>query len=569
MFGILQVRRKVLSRLGERLVGDGIIGEDELRAALERQKLTGEFLGEALVATGAVVPSQLRIYLEEATGFKFVDLSEVEINGDVARMLPEQVALARRALPFRDAGKNIHVAMADPLDVGAADHVRSILGKGVVTYVALAPDIADATKRVFDVRHKAASVLDEITTDSTFVESGVPDTQAEEAPIVRLINSIVEGAFSAGASDIHLEPHEYNVRVRYRVDGLLYDQMTIPSGHLNSLVSRLKIIARLDIAEKRRPQDGRFTVKDQEGREYDVRLSIVPTVHGEKACMRLLEKKSSLASMDKLGLHATQRSMFDKFLKRQHGLILVTGPTGSGKSTTLYAALNAINETTRNINTVEDPVEFKLEGVNQMQVNHKIGLTFAAGLRSLVRQDPDVILVGEIRDRETAEIAVQAALTGHLVLSSLHTNDAHSALVRLQNMGIEPFLISSSVIGILGQRLLRNVCPSCKETFVLSEDQAHAMGLDDNETSLPLVAKGRGCRRCNNRGMRGRTAAYEIMSMDDDIRRLVLKGSSSMELMHHAVGGGGMMTMREAAIRKVMNLEVAPEEAVRVFAEEE
>jgi type IV pilus assembly protein PilB len=561
-------KRKVLPRLGSRLVTDGVIGEDELRAALERQRQTGEFLGEALVALGSVTPVQLQKYLEEATGFQFIDLTQVEIDPVVVRRLPEQVAMARKALPFREKNGEIHVAMADPLDLAGADHIRSLLGQPTASFLALGVDIIDAIKRSYDVRHKTASVLDEIATDVVPVDEGATaDAQAEEAPIVRLINSIVEGAFSAGASDIHLEPHEHHIRVRYRVDGLLYDQMTVPLPHLNALVSRLKIIARLDIAEKRRPQDGRFSVSDQQGREYDVRLSIVPTVYGEKPCMRLLEKKSSLASLDRLGLLPQQRSLFDRMLKRQHGLILVTGPTGSGKSTTLYAALNAINETTRNINTVEDPVELKLEGVNQIQVNPKIGLTFATGLRSLVRQDPDVILVGEIRDRETAEIAVQAALTGHLVLSSLHTNDAPSALVRLQNMGIEPFLISSAVIGVLGQRLLRTVCPSCKEAELISEDQALALGLETGD-SLPLVARGRGCRRCNGRGMRGRAGCYEVLPIEQDIKHLVLRGASSMELVDKAIANG-MMTMRQSALQKVLNLEVAPEESVRVFAEED
>ncbi|HWD38212.1 MAG TPA: GspE/PulE family protein, partial [Fimbriimonas sp.] len=328
--------------------------------------------------------------------------------------------------------------------------------------------------------------------------------------------------------------------------------------------SRLKVMASLDIAERRRPQDGRLTTRDDRGGEYDVRLSIMPTVYGEKACMRLLEKANSIAHLDKLGFMPAQRALFDKFIRRPHGLILVTGPTGSGKSTTLYAALQSISDSTKNVNTIEDPVEYKLAGVNQMQVNPKIDVTFANGLRTLVRQDPDVILVGEIRDRDTAEIAIQAALTGHLVLSTLHTNDAAGALVRLQNMGVERFLISSAMVGVIGQRLVRNVCPHCTETLTIKPDEALALGLPEREEPT-VVARGKGCRRCGGRGTSGRSAAFEVFGMSEGIRQLVLDGASSSTIADQ-VRYEGMATMHESAVDKVLELKVPPEELVRVFS---
>jgi type IV pilus assembly protein PilB len=571
VFSGIKLRKKVLRRLGERLISDAIIDEDQLRQALERQKLTGEFLGETLVSMGVVSPGQIGPYLEEVSGFPFVDLAEVHVEMEIARLIPENFARNKRVIPFKETGGSVHVAMADPLNLATVDELRANLHRTVVPYLAFANDVDDAVKRAYDVRHKAQSVLDEIPESNVIsLEDSLEALVglAEDAPIVRLVNSIVAGALSAGASDIHIEPQENNVRVRYRIDGIMYEQMILPAHHLSATVSRLKIVANLDIAERRRPQDGRFTTRDETGREFDVRLSIMPTVYGEKAVMRLLEKSNSHGTIDKVGFFPEQRAIFEKFIRKPHGIILVTGPTGSGKSTTLFAALQVINDSTRNINTIEDPVEYKLAGVNQMQVNPKIGVTFASGLRTLVRQDPDVILVGEIRDYETAEISIQAALTGHLVLSTLHTNDAPGALIRLQNMGVEPFLISSAVVGVLGQRLLRTICSGCKETYLASPEMVQAYGLPMEDGRPPLVARGRGCRRCNGRGMRGRTAVFEIMHMNDAIRDLVLHGASGAQLWDSAVQSG-MMTMRQAGMRKVLDLSVAPEEAMRVLSHEE
>jgi type IV pilus assembly protein PilB len=561
-------KRNKLGRLGERLVSNGVIGDDELREALEHQRLAGGFLGEILTQMGFVTPSEIGPFLEEVTGFPFIDIAEIEIDRAVSSLIPESVAAGRRALPFREDEGRIWIAMADPLNMATTDELRAIIGRPIRPCLALYTDLADATRRAFDVRHKITGIIDTLPTVDEEDRTDGLAAEAEEAPIVRLVHNIVAGAIAAGASDIHVEPHEHNVQVRYRIDGMLYDQMTIPLSHLPAVSSRIKIMANLDIAERRRPQDGRFSARDEAGNEFDIRLSLLPTVYGEKACMRLLEKGNSIASLDRLGFLTTQLEMFKRFINRPHGLILVTGPTGSGKSTTLYAALQQINERTRNINTVEDPVEYRLPGINQVQVNNKVGLTFATGLRTLVRQDPDVILVGEIRDAETAEIAVQAALTGHLVLSTLHTNDAPGALVRLQHMGVEPFLVSSSVVGVVGQRLLRSVCHHCSQPYTPPQDLAQAIGVPVNDGLVPQMARSVGCKRCGMRGMRGRTAAYEIMPMTDNLRDMVLKGASGAELSHQA-HNEGMMSMRQAAIEKALHLSVTPEEVMRVFAQEE
>ncbi|HXG24984.1 MAG TPA: ATPase, T2SS/T4P/T4SS family [Chthonomonadales bacterium] len=558
-------------RLGEQLIADGLIDEQQLRQSLEHQRHTGAFLGETLVALGFVSSAALGRYLEAATGFPFVNLAEHPLNQNLAHLVPEHVARRKRLLPIAEQGDTIHLAMADPLDLATLDDLRARLNRRIVPFLALEADLNEAINRVYDVRHKTQSVLDEITELPPAEQDLSVDELvglAEDAPIVRLVNTMVQSALDIGASDIHIEPQEPCVRVRFRLDGLLYDQMTIPTYHQAAVISRIKIMARLNIAERRRPQDGRFSVKDTAGKEYDLRVSIMPTIYGEKVVMRILEKSSSFAVLEKLGFWSEQRKLFESFIHRPHGIVLVTGPTGSGKSTTLYAALHRINDSTLNINTIEDPVEYHLKGVNQVQVNPKIGVTFASGLRTLVRQDPDVIMVGEIRDLETAEIAIQAALTGHLVLSTLHTNDAPGALVRLQHMGVEPFLISSAVIGVVGQRLVRTVCPHCKETRPASSATVAAFGLPHLANQTPVFAEGRGCGRCNGLGMKGRTGVFEVMQMSDALREMVLQRASGATLRGQAIAQG-MMTMRDAAILKVLEGITTPEEVARVIYAEE
>jgi type IV pilus assembly protein PilB len=561
--------RRTSRRLGDVLIADGVIDEHTLRQALEKQKQTGQFLGEILVGSGFVKAAVIGQYLSARTGFPFIDLSEQELEYSIARELPEAIARAKCVLPFASTAKTIRVAFADPLNLATVDELTARLGKNVSPFLALRSDIDDAINRVFSIRHKAESVLERLTTDFEDLSSDEDlEAAAEDAPIVRLVNNIVEGAISSGASDLHLEPNENNVRVRYRLDGLLHEQMIIPKNHAPATVSRLKIMSKMDIAERRRPQDGRFSTKGADGKEYDVRVSIMPTVYGEKAVMRLLVKSASWAVLNKLGFYPEQLERFESFIKRPHGIILVTGPTGSGKSTTLHAALHEINDPALNINTIEDPVEYRLPGVNHIQVNNKIGVNFASGLRTLVRQDPDVIMVGEIRDPETAEIAIQAALTGHLVLSTLHTNDAPGALVRLQHMGVEPFLIASSLIGVVGQRLLRNVCPDCKTMVPATNEQIETFGLKVEKGEHPLIPKGQGCRKCSKRGLRGRTAVYEVMSMSEALRDNVLARSSGDVLKELAIAEG-MSTMRQSGIRRMLDGKTTPEEIVRVLYVEE
>lgn len=557
--------------LAERLKEDGLLDAAALASALVRVRESQESLAEALLNLSLVSQSQLAPYIEEITGFPFFDPADQRMEAEVAQLIPEAICLARTVIPFRIVRDRVHVAMADPLDLTVVDELRTLLRRPVIPYIGFATEIEQAIRRVFGARHRTQTVLEEIGDDFAKEEQAETLEQligmAGDAPIVRLVNSIVTGALSSGASDIHMEPGDENVRVRYRIDGVLYEQMKLPTQTLNAMMSRLKIMSSLDIAEKRRPQDGRFSMREEGGREFDVRLSLMPTIHGEKAVMRLLEKSGGkLGGLDRLGLLPDQRAAFELLIRRPHGILLVTGPTGSGKSTTLYAALQTINDPGVNINTVEDPVEYQLAGINQMQVNPRIGVTFAAGLRTLVRQDPDVILVGEIRDSETAEISVQAALTGHLVLSTLHTNDAPGALVRLQNMGVEPFLISSAVIGSVGQRLLRTICPYCRTLHPLEPAMAVSLGLKADEEVT--VAQGQGCRRCGGRGTVGRTAVYEIMRMSEKIRQAILRGASGAELWQIAVEEG-MQTMRQSALRKMLDHQISPDEVMRVLSNAE
>ncbi len=570
---LLSMRSKkgVQKRLGEALLSDGLLGDDQLRRALERQHIAGGFLGEILVSLGYLSPSQLGPYLEKVSGFPFVDLSEVDFDPEWSTMLPEGQAVAMMVLPYAERDGKIMVAMADPVNVAVVDDLRAKLQKPIQPLLALRSDIEDAIRRAYDVRARTkgliADMLVGVEQDRDLLDEASLADEAEKAPIVRLVSEILSSAMASGASDIHFEPQEDNVRVRFRIDGILYEQMTIPLAYLPAAVSRLKVMSSLDIAERRRPQDGRFATKDDRGNGYDVRLSIIPTVYGEKACMRLLEKANSFAQIDRLGFLPEQSTLFEKFIKKPHGLILVTGPTGSGKSTTLYAALQRINDPGINISTVEDPVEYKLKGVNQTQINPKIGVNFATGLRTLVRQDPDVILVGEIRDKDTAEIAIQAALTGHLVLSTLHTNDAAGAVVRLENMGIEPFLISSAVVGVVGQRLLRSICPHCRESYLPAPEVCKAVGIDMEDGRSPLLARGVGCKRCGDRGSRGRSAVMEVMPMTETIKDMVLKRASQADITGQALSEG-LVTMHQAAVRKALDLLVSPEEILRVFAEQ-
>ncbi len=563
-------RRKV--RLGEFLLAKGIISEDQLQSALDRQKVQGGFLGEALVATGAVSPAMLGSYMEELTTYPYIELSSFPLDQELARKLPEQYARLHLVVPFAAWDDAVQVAMVNPQNLALVDELRDRLQGRVVPFFAFRSDVLDAINRVYGSSQMGQTALADLETEALpedRLSSDALETMAEQAPIVRLVNGIIEAAVTAKASDIHIEPQEKDVRVRHRQDGVLVEQMTFARAHLPAVISRIKIMAHMNIAERRKPQDGRISVTDQRGSEFDLRVSVLPLVHGESVVMRVLDKRMTAGRLEDLGMDSEMLVHFRKTIHQPHGILLVTGPTGSGKTTTLYTSLMEITSPEKKIMTVEDPVEYQLAGINQVQVFPKIGLNFADCLRAIVRQDPDVILVGEIRDRETAEIAIQAALTGHLVLSTLHTNDAPGALVRLQNMGVEPFLLASSVLGIMAQRLLRTVCTHCKQTAPASPATIAKFNLPLVQGRPPNLTTGYGCPRCSMKGMKGRTAVYEFMPMTEAMKDLTLKAAPTSRLRTQAIEDG-MVTMRRSAINKAVGGITTLEEIARVlFVEDE
>ncbi|HUI28495.1 MAG TPA: type II secretion system ATPase GspE, partial [Candidatus Kryptonia bacterium] len=488
--------------------------------------------------------------------------------------LPINFAKRCLILPVARDGETVVVATADPASLGPLDDVRLLLRRPIRILVAPAPIIVDAINRVYDMASGSASELmddlDEERLDLMATELEEPRDLLEsddEAPIIRLVNSLLFQAAKDRASDIHIEPYERDLAVRFRIDGILYDIISPPKRFQPVIISRVKIMAGLNIAEKRLPQDGRIRIK-LAGKDVDIRVSIVPTRYGERVVMRLLDRNTTVLQLEELGLVGNKHDLVEKLVKQSHGILLVTGPTGSGKTTTLYAALSKINTTDKNIITIEDPIEYELHGVGQIQVNPKIELTFASGLRSVLRQDPDVIMVGEIRDSETAEIAIQAALTGHLVLSTLHTNDSFGAMTRLLDMGIEPFLVSSSVIGVMAQRLVRRVCPECREPYTPTVEELRELGVRaDRIAGRTIYRVGPGCPPCKQTGYRGRTGIHELLVVDDEIRNLVMKNADSAAIRREATGRG-MDTLRQDGADKVLNGITTIEEILRVTQED-
>ncbi len=562
----------LMGQLGQRLVSAGHITQTQLDTALERKRQSGGFLGEVLIEMGFVTSKMIGKAIEEAISIPYVELAEITVDPQALDMVSEHYQRRHRVVPFKVEQRKLHVAMTDPLNVMVIDDLHLMTGLKIVPALSLNSEVQDCHNRIFNARNAAENVLKEIeeasgTKDEPELSVDQLVDLAEDAPIIRLVNSIIAGAVNGNASDIHIEPQEKSVRVRYRMDGILYEQMVIPTHHHPAVVSRIKIMSHLNIAERRRPQDGRI-VFATDGLAFDLRVSSMPTIYGEKIVMRVLDKAGISVPLDRLGFDPVQKHLYESFITRPYGMILVTGPTGSGKSTTLYASLNKINDVSVNIITVEDPVEYNLAGISQMQANPKIGLTFAAGLRTIVRQDPDIIMVGEIRDVETAEISVQAALTGHLVFSTLHTNDAPGALVRLQNMGVEPFLITSAVIGIVGQRLVRKVCFACAEPDSPDPALIYSLGITDEQIANATFRRGRGCPKCAGRGYRGRGAAYEVLKITDKLRDLVLTNAGGAALKTQAIADG-MITMRESGIQKVLKGETTLDEVCRVLMSEE
>jgi len=556
------------------LIDQGTVSEETLEKARERQR-DGKGLGDVLQEMGAIDSGTWARVQADHYGLPFSDhLPEDAAILELINPLPINFAKRCLLLPVAREGETIVVATAEPGNLGPLDDMRLLMRKPIRVFVAPAPVIIDAINRVYDMASGSASELmdglDEERLDLVATDLEEPRDLLEsddEAPIIRLVNSLLFQAAKDRASDIHIEPFERDLTVRFRIDGILYDIISPPKRFQPIIISRVKIMAGLNIAEKRLPQDGRIRIR-LAGKDIDIRVSIVPTAFGERVVMRLLDKSTTVLQLEELGLTGSKHEMVARLIKQSHGIILVTGPTGSGKTTTLYAALSKINTTDKNIITIEDPIEYQLHGVGQIQVNPKIELTFASGLRSILRQDPDVIMVGEIRDAETAEIAIQAALTGHLVFSTLHTNDSFGAMTRLLDMGIEPFLVSSSVMAVMAQRLVRRVCPACREAYQPSREEMEELGISPQRLLGQTAYKpGAGCAQCKRTGYRGRTGIHELLVVDDEIRGLVMK-SADAAAIRRAATAKGMNTLRDDGADKVVAGMTTIEEILRVTQED-
>ena len=558
-----------VSRLGELLVRNQLISDNQLANAIAEQKKEGIRLGAALVKLGYVQEHDLASFLSKHYGVPSIDLAEFDIDPAVIALIPEEVAQKYQLVPINRAGATLIVAMADPSNIFAIDDIKFMTGFNVEVVVAAEAAIKDAIDKYYDQTASMADTLGgledldlELVDDVEFDDVNELERASEDAPVVKLVNLILTDAIKKKASDIHIEPYEHVFRVRYRIDGVLYEVMKPPRKLKNAITSRLKIMASLDIAERRLPQDGRIKIKMGRNQEMDYRVNCLPTLFGEKVVLRLLDKSNLQLDMTKLGYEEQALEWFKKEIHKPFGMVLVTGPTGSGKTVSLYSALSELNKTTENISTAEDPVEFNFAGINQVQMHEEIGLNFAAALRAFLRQDPDIIMIGEIRDFETAEIGVKAALTGHLVLSTLHTNDAPSTVNRLLNMGIEPFLVASAVNLISAQRLGRRVCSECKEPEKHTAETLIAAGVPEDQIGKFTVYKGRGCSVCNDTGYKGRIGVYQVMPMFDDIKEMVLSGANTAEIKQESMRLG-VKTMRQSALTKMMEGVTTLEEVLR------
>ncbi|MBN1551200.1 type IV-A pilus assembly ATPase PilB [bacterium] len=596
-------------RLGEMLIKEGLITQEQLKKALEVQAQQGGRLGSVLVKMSLVNEEEITELLSNQFGVPSINLANFEIEEAVLKLIPAEVARKYHLLPISRTGASLTIAMADPSNVFAQDDIKFMTGYHVEPVVASEIAIEKAIEKYYgsgkslvatsmDIDIREEKVISELADfeegmasddeeiDSEFInvedfdelvsgavdelevvdeddEDSVVTVEDLEAPIVKLVNGILIKAINQGVSDIHFEPYEKVYRVRYRLDGVLRKELGLPLKIKNAVTSRLKIMANLDISERRLPQDGRIKMRLGPKREMDFRVSTIPTLFGEKVVLRLLDKSNLELDMTKLGFEERQLAEFQEAIHKPYGMVLVTGPTGSGKTTTLYSALSQLNSVSENIMTAEDPVEYNLMGINQVQMKESIGLNFAAALRSFLRQDPDIIMVGEIRDFETAEIGIKAALTGHLVLSTIHTNDAPTTINRLLNMGIEPFLVASSLIMVIAQRLARTLCPKCKEPTKVPPEALLEVGFEEDEIEGLSVMKGRGCPNCMNTGYRGRVALFEVLAITDEIRELILRGASAMEIRETAIALG-MKSLRDAGLQKIREGATSIEEIVRV-----
>ena len=557
-------------RLGEILINQGLINSEQLKRALEAQKTDGKKkLGEILVSQGILTQKQLLQALQHVYEAEYIELDEVILDPEIVTIIPKRIAVRYKIVPLSKENGTLTIAMANPLDVNTIDYIKEYTKLDVVPKLASEEDISNALSSYYEAGGKIDDILEkvDVSTVSDFgdeVNLSQLEAISQEAPVIQLVNMIIVQAIKERASDIHLEPNKRGLLVRYRIDGILHDIRMLPARIKPAIISRVKILSRMDIAERRLPQDGRFQLKFG-AREVDLRISSIPTVYEEKIVMRLLDKSQGLISLENTGFTKTQLQEFRSMISSSYGIILITGPTGSGKSTTLYGALNEIDSVEKNVITVEDPVEYKLERVNQINVLPKINLTFANALRSILRQDPDIIMIGEMRDSETAHIAVQSALTGHLVFSTLHTNDAVSSLTRMIDMGIAPFLISSSVVGVMAQRLVRKICPKCIEEYFPEKGVLDNLKINfeiPNQDNLKFY-RGKGCDYCKNTGYRGRTALFEVVRINDEIRSMIMKNTSSNVIKDVAIKNG-MRTLLDSGIQKVLSGETTIDEVLRV-----
>jgi type IV pilus assembly protein PilB len=553
-------------RLGEILIKESLITSEQLQQALEYQKQHGGRLGSSLMKMGFVTDDEITAVLSRQYGVPSINLKYYEVDAAVIKLIPQDTAVRYQVVPLSRVGSTLTIAMTDPTNVFAMDDIKFMTGFNVEPVVASETAIVEAIQKFYgdtqSVEELTKVMKDlagdegedlELAAEEQEMDLATLEKAAEEAPIIKLVNLILTDAVKRGASDIHVEPYEKELRVRFRIDGILQSVMNPPLKLKDAITSRVKIMAKLDISEKRLPQDGRIMIKyrrDGRRKELDFRVSTVPTLFGEKIVMRLLDKENLRLDMTKLGFEVDSLAKFERAILRPYGMVLVTGPTGSGKTNTLYSSVARLNTPETNIMTAEDPVEFQLPGINQVQMKEQIGLNFAAALRSFLRQDPNIILVGEIRDFETAEIAVKAALTGHLVLSTLHTNDAPSTISRLMNMGIEPFLVATSVNLICAQRLVRRVCGNCKEPLPIPEQALLDAGFTPEEVKNTTIYQGKGCGTCNKGGYKGRVGLYEVMEINDELRELILVGASALELRKKALDQG-MITLRRSGLLKV------------------
>ncbi len=565
-------------RLGEILLKESLITQDQLDKALEFQRSNGGKLGSCLTKMGYITDDDITGVLSRQYGVPSINLKYYEIDPNVIKLIPQDTALRYQVVPLSRVGSVLTIAMTDPTNVFAMDDIKFMTGFNVEPVVASESAIGEAISRFYgggassheELSNLMKDLVDEdqeleLAAEEQEMDAAMLEKAAEEAPIIKLVNLILTDSVKRGASDIHVEPYENEMRVRFRIDGVLQTVMNPPLKLRDAMTSRLKIMAKLDIAEKRLPQDGRIMIKykaEGKKKELDFRVSSVPTLYGEKIVLRLLDKENLRLDMTKLGFEQESLKKFERSILKPYGMVLVTGPTGSGKTNTLYSSVARLNQVDTNIMTAEDPVEFQLAGINQVQMKEQIGLNFAAALRAFLRQDPNIILVGEIRDFETAEIGVKAALTGHLVLSTLHTNDAPSTISRLMNMGIEPFLVATSVNLICAQRLVRRICVNCKEELEVPEQALIDAGYSPEEAKTTKIYHGKGCSTCNKGGYKGRTGLYEVMEINDELRELILVGASALELKKKAIEQG-MITLRRSGLIKVAAGQTTMEEVLR------